>query len=54
MELLVFILLGVIVVISFWIFVKLLKHLALFLLMLGILAMIGYFVYTYLLPVLGL
>jgi len=54
MELLVYILLGIAAVISFWIFVKLLKHLALFLITLGLLAAIGYFVLVYLFPMLGL
>jgi len=53
-ELLVYILLGIAAVISFWIFVKLLKHLALFLITLGLLAAIGYFVLVYLFPMLGL
>lgn len=53
-ELLVFILLGIVAVIGFWVFVKLLKHLALFLITLGLLAAIGYFVYVYVLPMLGL
>ena len=53
-ELLVYILLGIAAVIGFWIFVKLLKHLALFLISLLLLAVIGYYVIVYLLPMLGL
>lgn len=53
-ELMVFILLGIAAIIGFWIFVKLLKHLALFLITLGLLAAIGYFVYVYVLPMFGL